>query len=315
MTAMTAMTAIPLYLPLLLSGLFAAAAPATRRLPPRAGTWLLSVGALLAALGSSASLALLAFQYLAREPGVAARARWSDAVLRAHEDLPPLVGPAAIVLIAVLAARITAVGRRRLIGTRQAYRLAAALPDTGADLAVLDDGEDGDTQACAVPGRPGRIVVSAGLLRSLDAQQRRAVLAHERSHLAHRHHLHATAAHLAAAANPLLWRIPAAVGLACERWADEDAAAASRRDTVADALTRVAVGSRPPISAVALPAAVTDVACRVVALRRPAPRLAMWRVALPTGVLIAIAATVALAMRDTENLFELAQRAYRAGQG
>ena len=69
------------------------------------------------------------------------------------------------------------------------------------------------------------------MLRSLDGAQRRALLAHERSHPRHRHHLHHTACQFAAAVNPLLRRLPAAVELATERWADEDAAAASSRDT------------------------------------------------------------------------------------
>lgn len=167
--------------------------------------------------------------------------------------------------------------------------------------------------AFAVPGRPGRIVVTTALLRSLDPAQRRALLAHERAHLHHRHHIHQSMAHLAAAVNPVLYRLPAALELSCERWADEDAARVSRRDTVADALTRAATGSRLAGPAVVLAAAVTDVADQVGALRGPAPRLAVWRVALLLGLLAATAVAVAEAMHDTERLFELAQSAYRAG--
>ena len=93
--------------------------------------------------------------------------------------------------------------------------------------------DDPAPRAFAVPGRPGRIAMSTGLLRVLRRDQRRAVLAHERSHLRHRHHLHQTAAVLAAAANPLLYRLPAAVALSVERWADEDAAATCDRRSVA----------------------------------------------------------------------------------
>ena len=129
-------------------------------------------------------------------------------------------------------------------------------------------------------GRPGRIVVSTGLLRRPDASERRALLAHERAHLAGGHHVHNTAAHLAAAASPLLGRLAAAVALACERRADETAAAC-RRSTIAEAL---------------------------------APRLRWWRVALLIRLLAATAATLAEAMHDTERLFELAQVTYGGGQ-
>ena len=92
-------------------------------------------------------------------------------------------------------------GLRRLAALLAAYRLAAALPTSGGELAVIDHPAQ---QAYAVPGHPGRIVVSTGVLRGLNAGERRAVLAHERAHLTHRHHLHHTVAHLAAAANPSL---------------------------------------------------------------------------------------------------------------
>ena len=130
-------------------------------------------------------------------------------------------------------------------------------------------------------GRPGRIVVSTGLLQRPDASQRRALLAHERAHLAGGHHVHNTAAHLAAAASPLLGRLAAAVALACDRRADKTAAATCRRSTIAEAL---------------------------------APRLRWWRVALLIRLLAATAATLAEAMHDTERLFELAQVTYGGGQ-
>ena len=119
--------------------------------------------------------------------------------------------------------------------------------------------------------------------------------------------------HLAAAVSPLLYRLPVALALSSERWADEDAAGVCRRDTVADALTRAAIGARLAGPAAVLAVAVTDVADRVRALRGPAPRLAVWRVALLLGLLAATAVAVAEAMYDTERLFELAQSAYRNG--
>lgn len=302
---------LSVYLPIFLTAAFGLAAPVlARRLPPGLATWLLSGGGLLAAAGSSASVALLAFPLIAQTHVLAARGRWSDTVLRQHDPIGRPVGVLAAAAVLLLAARFLGTAARRLAAVRDAYRLAGALPDTGGELAVLDIAEP---HAFAVPGRPGRIVVTTGLLRSLDPAQRRALLTHERAHLNHRHHIHQSVAHLATAVNPLLYRLPAAVDLSCERWADEDAARVCRRDTVADALTRAAIGTRRTGRSVVLAAAAADVADRVGALRGPAPRLTLWRVALLIGLLAATAAAVAVAMHDTERLFELAQSAYRTG--
>ena len=304
---------LSVYLPFLFSALFGQAAPVlARRLPPAVGTWLLSAGGLLAAAGSAASLALLGFTLVGQSPLLAARGHWSDTTLRHADPVATPVALVALAVLAVLAVRFAASAVRRLTALREAYRLAASMPASGGELAVI---EHPGPQAHAVPGRPGRIVVSTGLLRGLDAGERRAVLAHERAHLTHRHHLHHTVAHLAAAANPLLCRLPAAVALSTERWADESAAATCRRDTVAAALTHAAASSTRLLAApsVVLAAAATEIVTRVQALRAPAPRLTLWRVALLVALLVATAATVLEAARETERLFELAQYAYRTG--
>jgi Zn-dependent protease with chaperone function len=304
---------LTVYLPFLFSALFGVAAPLlARRLPPSTGTWLLSVGGLLAAAGSAASLALLGFTLVGQTPLLAAKGRWSDSALRHADPVATPVAVLALMVLAVLVVRLTLAGARRLTALRDAFRLAASLPAAGGELAVIDHP---GRQAFAVPGRPGRIVVSSGLLRGLDAGERRAVLAHERAHLAHRHHLHHTIAHLAAAANPLLYRLPAAVALSTERWADEAAAATCRRDTVADALVHATLGGTRPLTApaVVLAAAATEVVARVHALRGPAPRLTLWRVAPLIALLVATAAAVLEAAHDTERIFELAQAAYRTG--
>ena len=125
---------VSVYLPLLFTAAFGLAAPGlARRLPPAVATWLLSAGGLLAAAGSSASLALLAFQYVAQAPILADRGRWSDTVL--HHDLVPApiglvaVVAVAVVAVAVLAVRFSLVATRRLIAVRDAYRLADALQE------------------------------------------------------------------------------------------------------------------------------------------------------------------------------------------
>lgn len=302
-------------LPLALAAIFGLAAPAlARRLPPALGSWLLSFGAVLAAAASSASLGLIALVYLAQLPLLRAQGQWSDAVLRGS-GVPPLAGLLASVAVAAFAMRFVRVAWRRAAALVAAHRLAAALPAAGGELAVVDAPRP---QALAVPGRPGRIVVSTGLLRSLDAAQRRAVLAHERAHLRQGHHWHHTAVALAVAVNPLLRRVPAALEACCERWADERAAAVSGRASVAAALTRTAATGRCAQALapeVVLAATSGDVVARIDALQGPAPRLFRRRLALPGLLLGATAVAVAMALHDVNALFEHAQAVYRAASG
>lgn len=296
--------------PLVLSAVLGSTGPVlARRLPPHLGTWLLSVGAVVAAAASSTSLALAAFLLLAQDPLLVAQGHWSTEVLRGHAPWSAPVGVLASGLVVVFAVRFVRTGLRRAVALRAAHRLAAELP--GGELAVIDSVE---REAVAVPGRPGRILATSGMLRALDAQQRRALLAHERSHLVHRHHWHQTAVQLAVGVNPLLRRVPAATALACERWADEDAARASRRGTVAAALTRAAVPSRATGgSSVVLAAAGSDLLARLAALDAPPPR-ARARLIVLCALLLLTAAAAALALHDVEHLFELAQSAYRSGR-
>jgi len=301
-------------LPLLCAGLFAVSAPSlSRQLPPAAATWLLSIGSLFAAVGSTVALSLVGFTFVAQNRTLAQSGHWSGQTLRHGGTIWTPVAVLAVVAVIVLAARTALAGWRRVTALRQAYQLAAALPASGGELVVLDLP---DRQALAVPGRPGRIVLSAGLLRALNAGQRRAVLAHERSHLKHRHHLHQSITRIAAAANPLLRRLPAAVGLASERWADEDAAGICRRDTVADALTWAAADQNRSsflAGGTVLAAADTEVAVRIGALRRPSPPLSPWHLAVLFSLLAATAVATFAAAHDTEHLFEVAQSAYLHG--
>jgi Zn-dependent protease with chaperone function len=298
---------ISVCLPFVASAVFGVAAPrVARALPPGLATWLMSAGAFLSAAATSVALGLLALPLVGQLPVLSAAGGWSGPVLRQHAVAPPVSG-AAVVLVVVLAAAGVRALAVRGAALRSAFRLARTLPSTG-ELAVLDDGS---RAAFALPTWPGRIVVTSGMLRELDAAQRRALLAHERSHLRHRHHLHQAATALAAAVNPLLWRLPAAVRLSCERWADEDAAAACHRETAAAALVRAAVGGAPSLPGV-LAAAASDVAVRVAALRSPALPARRWRVAALVAVVAAAIAAVLDAAHDTEQVIDLAQAAYRS---
>ena len=294
-----------------LSAVFGVAGPTwSRRLPPAVAAWLLSVGGFAVALASSAALALIAFVLVAQSEPFEDRGHWSDAALRAHDTAAAPAGVVAVALLIIGALRAGRTLLGRLAAVRSAHGLAAALSAT-SELAVLDTD---DFHACAVPGRPGRIAVSRGLLRALDATERRALLAHERAHLTHRHHWHQTAGLLAAAMNPLLVRVPHAVDVACERWADEAAARVATRAAVAAALRVTAAGRPQWRPSVVFAAAGLAVVSRIEALSAPAQPVSRWRLAALTAVLIAMVAAVAVGMHQTEALFELAQRAYRAGR-
>lgn len=290
------------------------APPLARALPPAWAVWLLSVGTLLAAGASTGVLALLAFPLVAETRPLTLAGHWSDAVLRAHAPAGAPIAVTALVLLAVAASRGGRALLRRAAAHREAARLAASLPGDG-ELVVLDDPVP---EAFAVPGRAGRTVLTTGMLRTLDAGGRRAVLAHERSHLAHRHDVHQSVIEVAAALSPLLRRLPAALELCCERQADEDAAASCHRATVADALARAALaaarGVRQRPAAVVLGAAGSHVTVRLAALRSPASPLRPAPLAVLVGVLLATAGTALLAAHQTEQLFELAQARYGLGR-
>ncbi|MEU5213079.1 M56 family metallopeptidase [Streptomyces sp. NPDC020742] len=241
---------IPLLMPLL-------AVPAARRLaealPPRAAAWLLTGCAALLAGCTTAALGLLVAAGALRLPPVAALGHLSLPLLG---DDPAVSVPAAAVAGALLTACAVAVVRRtgrHHAELRRARRSTAAHPVSG-DLCVLPDPAP---DAYALPGRPGRVVVTAGMLRALPAAEREALLAHERAHLAGRHHLFLLTAALAAACHPLLRALRAPLAYALERWADEVAAArVGDRTVTARAIGRAALAARPDAPAPPRPAAV-----------------------------------------------------------
>src|SRR6202035_5346896 len=134
----------------------------------------------------------------------------------------PLVMPLlAAAAAGPLARRLPPVAATWLLA-RSAVALAAA---STAVLGLLVVTGEEAADAYTLPGWPCRIVVTAGMMRALSHPERQVLLAHERSHASGFHYLFTTAARLAAAANPLLRPVAAAVGYTVERWADERAAA------------------------------------------------------------------------------------------
>ena len=243
------MTDAAVYLPLVLPAVVALTArPVAARLAPGLATWLLTVSSVLLAAASGAALGVLVLAGVLQVPQVAAVGHLS---LRAFRDADPAASvPLAVVAGLALAAAAAAALRaawRRGRALVAACHAAAGWP-TG-QLAVI---EDETAAAFAVPGltgRRGRVVVSTGMLAALDHGQRRALLAHEQAHLAGRHHLFLAAAHLAAAANPMLRPAERVVAFTVERWADEWAAEVTgdRRTTaLAVGTAALAKARRPP---------------------------------------------------------------------
>lgn len=236
---------VAVYLPLVLPLLAAVSARwLAGRLHPRVATWLLTAAALGLALATGLALTALAATAVAQIPLVAALGDWSVVVLRRDDPASlTLALIAGLLLVAALAAAGRAVLRRihaLVDATRTARRLPTA--DSAGMIVVVDDP---CPDAYALPGVPGRIVVSTGMLDALELRERQALLAHERAHLVCAHHIFVALATLAAATNPLLRPLAAAVVYCTERWADEHAAAAvGNRRIVAHAIGKAALLTR-----------------------------------------------------------------------
>ncbi|SBW27947.1 M56 family metallopeptidase [Protofrankia symbiont of Coriaria ruscifolia] len=281
-----------------------------RRLPPAAATRLLTAACLVTALATGFILSVAAFTLLAPMPVLAAVGHWSATVVRGRDPLPAPAGlvPAAVVagLLAAATRRAVAVGRDLAAAELTCRRLGPA--PTG--LVIVDDDHP---DAYTLPGLTGRIVVSTAMLRALPADERRILLAHEHSHLRHRHHAYTQLADLAAAANPLLRTSAAAVRRAVERWADEDAAVtADNRAVAVRALARagLARAGTGAIPTAALGAVHTDLAHRARALREPPPKPRPVLALTLAALILATAAAAVDTSHATEHRFERAQATF-----
>ncbi|MBK3639243.1 M56 family metallopeptidase [Streptomyces sp. MBT33] len=300
---------LPLLVPLL-------AVPVARRgaelLPPRTAAWALTALALVLAGSSTAALVLLALDGALRLPFVAALGHFSPHLLG---DGSPATVPTAVLAALALAGLGVLVpwrARRHLRELRAAHRQCGHEPGAG-DLWVRPDTRP---DAYALPGRPGRIVVTTGMLRALSAREREVLFAHERAHLVGRHHLFLAGGELAVALHPALRGLRAPLSYALERWADESAARATGdRALTARAVGRAALAAgaagpapRPRLS---LTATAGPVPRRVTALlNRSAPvgRLLPRALACLLLACVTLSAAAALeAATDLHNGIETAQ--------
>jgi Zn-dependent protease with chaperone function len=204
------------------------------------------------------------------------------------------------------------VGRALPAGAVSAAAGAAARGH--AETVILDDPRPA---AYCVAGRPAAIVLTSGALEVLDPPQLRAVLAHERAHLAHGDHvLHTLTQGLAAAfpGVPLFTRGAAEVARLTEMAADDTAARSAGRRTLVAALLAIATGTVVPgagipgpgapaastggaaIARGALAAATHAVPARVERLLRPSStaRSAAFTAALTLALALLAAAPPAL---------------------
>ena len=150
---------------------------------------------------------------------------------RAHGEVARIVGRALSGDGSLVAAGVAAGAGRRP---------AAGVIDAAAPVAYC------------VWGRPATIVLSSGALEVLDPAQLEAVLAHERAHLAGRHHLLIALTRGLAAAFPgvpLFGLGLDHVGRLSEMCADDAAARRSGRPALAGALLAMATGAAVPAGA------------------------------------------------------------------
>ncbi|MET8126423.1 M56 family metallopeptidase [Streptomyces sp. NPDC005231] len=305
---------LAVYLPLLFPLLAGpAAGPLARRLEPRQATWLLTAAALILAASSTLVLGLLALAGLVRIPLVAALEDYSPDVI-AHED--PAAWPAALAgailltLAAIATVRLTA---RRAGALWSAALDAACLP--GPNSVVVTDDHSAD--AYTMPGLPGRIVISHGMLDALDPAGQEILLAHEQAHLDHHHYAFVSLAQLSAADNPLLRPLATAVAYTVERWADEHAAHhTGNRRAVAETVAKAAVAIKRTRTPRRIPAAALGmlgrhpapgtVPRRVTALLAPPPHSPPLLL-LAAGALLAASGLCAVeAAHDLHQFLELA---------
>ncbi|MFG2942182.1 M56 family metallopeptidase [Streptomyces sp. NPDC048282] len=302
---MIALLILPLLVPFALPAL---ARRALDRLSPAAALWTVTGSAVALAGCSLAALGAFVLTGLLRLPFFASLG----------ELIQPLrFGSDRLVLpLAAVSAGAVALGTRRLVRTvlHQARAFHAARAEAGraaaGDLCVVDSP---CPDAYALPGRPHRIVVTTGMLRSLDGAEREALFAHERAHNAGGHHFFLAVAELAAHCHPALRRVRDVVRLAVERVADEAAArAVGDRRLTARAIARAALagqGGGAERPAFAPGVASGPVPHRVEALLAPRGRRRAggWAaVLLVAGVGLSCAASVA-GMADFHHRVEVAQ--------
>jgi beta-lactamase regulating signal transducer with metallopeptidase domain len=236
---------------------------------------------------------------------------WSATTLRSGMEFPIDAGLAALIVVVSLMAAAIHRAAHAVLALVAAYRSVSQFEPASGDLVIVDD--DVPT-AYSIGGLRGRIVVSTSMLAALSASERRALLAHEESHLRHRHWLYVQLAEIAIAANPLLRPVVPSIRRGIERWADEDAAVSvDDRPLVAHALARAALATvgRPVQPATRLAIADDRVAERVTLLLGPATRGKILPVVVIVSAAVISWTTAAAVSNWANNLVQLAESVYQ----
>jgi Zn-dependent protease with chaperone function len=289
---------VSVYVPVALSVLVAVISRLmVARLSPTRGTMITVVGAaVLCAAGTTWALVLLALTLLGFTSLAVEEATERGVVL--VQPVPGVVGALAAVALMFGVARVVRVVRTRW-ATRRELRELCRSCGVG-ELAVVPVAEP---HAFAVPGRPGRVLITQGLLELLDGKERRVVLAHERAHLTGRHHGLRATAEVCAAMNPMLVLVREAVAFLVERNADEHAATVSgSRELAARALAKAALAEAGASKQAALGFIANSVTARVAALHQAPPRPDRL---LPGGFLLLGMGTAIAAVQATLAFYRL----------
>ncbi|MFJ4713778.1 M56 family metallopeptidase [Streptomyces sp. NPDC088785] len=289
----------------------------TPGLSPRRAAWALLAGMVLLAACSTVAVGSLAAFGLLRVEAVAAVAGFHPRWMSGYSAPALWAAPLALAALPVGLTRVARVMSRHHREVRAERR---AVGPAGGELSVRPDDFP---YAYALPGRrgaAGHIVVSSAMLRSLPPGEREALFAHERAHLACRHHRFLAAGQIAARLHPALLGLRGPLAYALERWADEDAArAVGDRALAARAIGRAALAAHDSRSPAARRGAILATAGGAVPRRvralidgEPAPsiRRRCWRAALAAALVccfVGSAATAADAVEDLHLHVRLAQ--------
>jgi len=287
------------------------APPLLRRLTAGGVSARLGLAAWLTAMASALVSAAVGLQFLAgaaltgwsRLAEVVCRSVSGHACTQAgYQGAAVELALGALAIVAVLAAALLAwrYGRNVQRAQRQTRAHADGARITGRRLPGDDNAVVLDAArpiAYCLPGRPATIVVSSGALALLGPGQLAAVLAHERAHLAGRHHvLIAFTRGLAAVfpAVPLFSRGAEHVARLAEMCADDAAARRSGRGALVSALLAMATGAAVPAHALSASAcAVTARLDRLIDDPGPARRARYGLTLASVTLLLAVAPVLA----------------------
>ncbi|MFI2074336.1 MULTISPECIES: M48 family metalloprotease [Streptomyces] len=284
---MTALPLLPLPLPFLAPPL---AQRTVQRLAPVPTVWLLTLTALALAGGSLTALGALVLTGLLKPPFFTSLGELVHPLYTPWDAVAVPSATAAVGLLGVGAWALTRTAVRQIRGLRAAHAEAGRRPTAG-DLCLVDSPHP---DAYALPGRPGRIVITTAMIRCLDAAEREVLFAHERAHNTCHHHYFLAAAEVAAHCHPALRPVGDAIRYAVERAADEAAATAvGDRRLTARAVARAALasGTHPTERPAVAPAATTGPVPRRVAALLASPQSRHSRTT-PWGALLLAACAI-----------------------